>query len=342
MTTALAAATLALALAVFLLALSILAIRLVHRTRRRRERALRPAYEEALARYLALDDAAPPAVPERPAARLLLRDVTVNAIVELRGRERKRLTALVEQLGLVAEAAAELRSRSRRRRRRAADALAALGSRTVREALLRGLGDRDRHVRLACARALAESGDEDGVARALATIDTDFRESRGEAAEILLALGARRPTGLAHLLAPGPLPELRRLAAAVAGELRLLELAPHLRAAATDADDELAAVAAGGLGSIGDTEAVAPLLALLAGDRPPLVRAAAVRALGAIGDADAVPALERALRADEWSLRASAAEALALLGPRGEEALRRALAGEPESIRAHARAALAP
>jgi HEAT repeat protein len=336
-----AAAAAGLAAGVTLIAATIVARRLVGGVHRRRRIDLRPGIELALATFLVDEDAEDPA-PETRAERHVFRAVALEALTELRGTERARLAALLVRLGFADEAIPALGARRRSARRQAAEALALIGGADTVSALRDGLTDRDAIVRGTCARGLAENDAAgDIVGTILRALERDAVLAPGGAAAVVLALGGHRPAAVGRLLAPNVGPELRVLAAAVAGELRLSEHAPLLRACVEDDDDELAARAARGLGLIGDSEAVPQLLeALRDNGRSADVRVASAGALGSIGDVTAVRALEWQLRESGWSLRASAARGLALLGSPGVDALRRALDSKREDVRAQAYVAL--
>lgn len=309
--------------------------------RRRREEDLRPAIEAALAEYLAAEDPEPPEVPSGKRARDLLRTIALETMGELRGRERDRLIGLLEQLGIVAETAAGLTSRRRRVRQSAAEALRQIGSEQPEQALVNGLQDPDLDTSLTCAAALAELPGESQLPAVLALADRSASARPGAVAAILVTLGRAHPAAIGDALTSGSSLELRRLAAAVAGQLRLAEHIPLLREALDSEDDELVARAARGLGTIGDDGDLYRLLELVEDeDRAWFVRLAATDALGAIGDPRAVEPLERELDSDGWLLRAKTAKALRMLGTAGEEALRRALGSPVAEVRDQARVAL--
>jgi HEAT repeat protein len=321
----------------FLLGL-IVAARGIGGVMRRRRSELRPQLERSVAAFLATEDAPLPAQPAGRAARSMFLEICREALAELRGADRRRLVALLERSGLIAAAVAELHARATRRRRYAAETLALAASPPTRAALASGLDDRDRHVRLVCARSLAELGDAETLP---ATLERDADAAPGAVAAALLALAATRPQEVGRIAATTRSAQLRALALAVIGELRLSDQAPLLRSALASDDDEIAARAARGLGLIGDVESVTELEELLERDgRSWFVRAATAKALGAIGDPRAVRVLEWQLRDDSWRLQANAAEALAQLGLDGSQALERALGSERESVRSLARAAL--
>ena len=321
-----------------LLAGLIVGIRVGLRSRRRRLNALRPSAEASIAGYLA-DGPVPVEVTGRRDRAIVLA-VAVAALADLRGSERIRLTDYLNAAGYVADVINELTARRAVRRRRAADMLATIATPTAVAALTASLGDPDILVRTTCAATLAEVGGENVVPAVVSVAGRDAVAAPGAAASIVLALGLNRPSALAPLLGPAAVPEVRAAAIAVAGELRLSQHAPLLQDCLL-ADDDLAAVAARGLGMIGEVEAV-PALAMLAADdrRAMTARAAATLALGRIGDVAALPAIEGQLVVPDWRVRASAAEALSMLGTPGDAALRRAAGSESPEVRVLAEARL--
>ncbi len=309
--------------------------------RRGREERLRPPIEVALAEYLAAEEPEPPEVPAGKAAHAVLRTIVLEMIGELHGRERDRLVALLERLGIVEETAARLGSRSPRTRRPSAEALRQIGSEQSERSLADGLRDPDLDTRLTCAAALAELSGEAQLPSLLALADRSALARPGAVAAILVTLGRRHPAAIGNALEPTSSLELRRLAAAVAGELRLAEHVFPLRKALVSEDDELAARAARGLGMIGDDGCLYRLLVLVeAEDRAWFLGVAATDALGELGDPRAVVPLERELAGDGWLLRAKTAKALGMLGTTGRDALRRALDSPIPEVRDQARVAL--
>jgi HEAT repeat protein len=329
-----------LAAVVLLLAASLTAVRVAIRRQHRRERRFGPGASQSVALYVAGVRAAP-----RPTGRFeraIFRDVALAALANLRGSERDDLVALMGQLGYLYDAMAALMSRHRAARRQAAEMLALVGTGSTAPGLAVGLGDPDPLVRTSCARTLAQTGTEDVLSGVAATVEHDIQEVPGAAAAVVLALGRNRPASLVQLLRADARAPVRAIAVQVAGRLRLAELAPSLRACLHDGDD-LAAVAAEGLGLIGDIESVGALRDMARDHhRARPARIAAARALGSIGDPGSVPLLESLLRADDWSMRAAAAQALGWLGERGEAALHRAAGSGRADVREQAEAALQP
>jgi HEAT repeat protein len=337
-------ADLGLAATLVALLAAIVGTRLLRRRRRRRRAKLRAQLEDVIVRYMIDEDAKAPSLAHasRPARETAL-DVALEALLELRGRERERLTALLEQTGIVTATIGDLGSWRVARRRRAADALGLVRTYAAREPLLDALRDRDKSVRLCAAQALAELADDDLVPRLTTVAEEAAAKQPGAVAELLLALGASARPALGELYARTRSVALRRMVASVVGELRLPEYGELLRSALEE-EDELAARAARGLGLIGDVDAVDGLLRLVAdASRAWFVRAAATAALGRIGDPRAVDHLRRELYARDsgWELRAAAARALAELGGPGRAVLDRAARRESGEAGVQARAALA-
>ncbi len=334
-------ATIGLATVALLLVGTIVVKRALADRRGRRDAKLRPEIELQVAEHLALEDPGPARRPQRRAARRLLLVVALEALGELRGAERQRVTELLEQCGVVADLKWRLLSRRWKQRIEAAEALTEVRSERAAGTLDLGLYDRKPVVRLACAGALAELGDQGSIPSVLAVTDREAAEQPGAAVAILLALGRRAPLSLSTALAPGHSPELNRLAAAVIGELHISEHAELLLEALDSPDDELVARAARGLGAIGDVDAVQRLLQLLdEPDRAWFVRLASVGALGQIGDPNAVEAVERELYSDNWYLAEKSATALSQLGAAGQMALDRGLGSHNLVARGHAAVAM--
>jgi hypothetical protein len=128
---------------------------------------------------------------------------------------------------------------------------------------------------------------------------------RVESDAALLAAMRTEATGPAALRRPA------RLAALEAGPERRFAAASLLL---YDADPKVRVFAAGELSSIGDEDALRPLLLSGMRDRDPDVRRAAVLAAASFGHEDVAIPFVRALRSTHPSMVANAAKALALIG----------------------------
>jgi HEAT repeat protein len=340
MTGLLISVTLALGVLVVALLVAIVAIRATAIRRKVREDRMRPATEEALADYLA-GVAGLPAV-SGPDERAVFAAMALDAVADLRGSERDRLVNLLVEGGYVADAASRLRAGRQTARRRAAETLATVSAAAAVPALLSGLTDSDVLVRTTCARGLAEVGPAGAVPEITEIANRDATAAPGAVAAVVLALGQHRPDALAPLLRRDARRDVRAIALRVAGELRLSEHSALLQTCLADGDD-LAALAARGLGRIGETDAVGDLARLaLDPARAPGTRAAAVTALGSIGDPTATGVLERELDCGDWTVLAAAVRALADLGDSGRAALQRASGSPHPSVKALAEAVLQP
>lgn len=330
----------ALIVVVVALLVALVTVRVRAQRRRTRLAIARERFEALIATRLVSDETAPAPEDLDELERGALLDAGVDALLELRGRERERVAALLEEAGVVDAEKAALRGGRPDRRRRAADSLGLIASPATREPLRAALQDGDVLVRLAAARGLAELGDADEQWSTELIADAAADEHHlGALAELVLALGSRAPARLGSVYFNSRSSEVRRIVVAVIGELRLGEHVGILREA-LDGDDELAARAARGLGLVGDLESTGSLLDVVRDpNRSWFVRAAASTALGQLGDPAAVEPLRSELGASEWPRRRAAAEALARLGPAGEDALRSAAGLETEAGR-HAAAAL--
>lgn len=338
MTADLGYAVVALAALECVLLVTIVVLRVLLRRNQRRVEQLRPAAELAIAGYLAADATAQPGT--QPAERAIWRDVTLEAMSDLRGSERAALARLLDDLGYVTEAASDLRSRRRAVRRRGAETLAAIANAEALDALAVGLRDRDVRVRMTCARALAEANGEERIPEIVMAVTRDVRAAPGAVADIVLALGHEHPDALDQLLQPDAPAVVRSIAMAVIGELRLTQHAARLREALVSGDGHQTA-AARALGMIGDIEAVPALIVLIEDEaRTPTARMAAVAALGSIGDPSAVEAVAALGRNDDWSLRTAAAQALGGLGGQGRVVLEQAAKSPTEQVREQAQAVL--
>lgn len=335
---------LALGLALSLLIAGIRAVRTLRQRRRRRVAApVRAALLELLC------------APEEEQSELLDRvtrvgghtwkalEPTVAAMLgKVSGQARATLILLYERRGSPADAVARLRSRSAARRGRAAQVLGRLRHRPAAPSLCRLLGDRDREVRHAAARALGHVGDPAAVPHLLASLHGSRTVPPALVTAALTSLGPDAvPRVAAGLGDPAPL--VRAVAIEVLGVAGAITRTPDIvRALREDPCTEVQVRAARALGRLGMPDGLEPLLAAVRPDRPAALRAVAAGALGSLGAVTAAGPLREVLADADPHLAGTAARALLRLGPAGEAALREA-AGARRDTRAaaQARAALA-
>jgi len=199
-------------------------------------------------------------------------------------------------------------------------------------ALIRVLKDEDRHVRKGAAEALGEIGDGRSVsalieslkdenvnvqweaARALRNIGYEYLNTEDKVRCLLILANMDEATAMGkpavHALV-GTLKDknesLRKVAAAVLGNIGEPSAVPALIEALNDKDVGVRSEAAWALGKIGDASAVP---ALIGGLEDMDVRSVAAWALGEIGDVSAVPALIDALKDEKTGVRWGASRAL--------------------------------
>ncbi len=248
------------------------------------------------------------------------------------------------------------------RRWQAAEALSMVEGAVVTSALIRHLDDEHALVRQACVRALADRRSDDHVDLLIARLGDPNADVRWTAADVLAGWGDLGADKLINALLSA-----RPSAAMAAIVLQKMNdaVVPTL-AAALDSDNQLIRMRAGdalaahgavglttlldrlqserqwvqdavgdALVRIGDA-AVDPLVARLSA-RNASVRAKAANVLGDIGDARALPALARMLSDADEVCAASAADALAALGPESLQVLMSALRSPAAGTRAAAR-----
>lgn len=232
----------------------------------------------------------------------------------LKGDAADALTRLFVSFGLADGARRDLGSRSVVARRHAAEVLGAMPTHEVRHALLSGLGDPDRLVRLGCARALSEIGNEEDVPEVLDALAGEADHPQ-DAVGILRKFGDPAVPHLRRELKSATDGGQQRLAARALGAGHAIAAIPELRSLLERDDAALVADAAEALGTIGDRDSVIRLCALAARHPDAGVRRHSCLALGLIDDPSAGPTLATCLDDEEWEVRDAAARALLALGP---------------------------
>jgi HEAT repeat protein/cyclophilin family peptidyl-prolyl cis-trans isomerase len=204
----------------------------------------------------------------------------------------------------------------------AAHALGALGAREAGPALTAALEDRDAQVRWEAALALGAIRDSSAIpALTKALEDSASGVVQGAALALLRIRGASAIPVIApdlDLLPPFLRSGLMEALGGVPGAAALETLIARARDVSDPAE---AAGAASGLGARGaDSTAAVPVLVSLLSAKDFTVAASAAEALGALRDSTAVPAVAALLRRSgtpqDADVRASAAEALASIGTR--------------------------
>lgn len=252
--------------------------------------------------------------------RRLRLEVLLGVAPSLAGAQRLRLTALADELGILASAEARCRSRWWWRRLHGARLCTLLGGGAMAVPPL--LDDQRKEVRAQAAQWVAQSHDEELIHRLLRILDLDNGTTRFAVKDSLVRIGRPVVGPLAeHLAVRAGL----SLAPALEVALALADpaLLPAVLALCTDEVPLVRALAASVAGAIGGGPAV-EAVSLMLGDDAAEVRAAAARALGRAGHWPAAPSLFGLLSDASWEVRLQAAVALRTLGTPGMLFLRRA------------------
>jgi len=205
-----------------------------------------------------------------------LRLAQLELLPQLQGESRARLTALLEDAGVLDDAVRALRRSPRvYPRRRAADALGELHDSRLAPAFEAGLDDRDAIVRVACARALLRIPELGRLDRILEVLDRDALAEPVETASAFVALAEAAPDALVQLHHAARSANVRWYAGLVLARMKRPEALPALREALAQRNSLVVSHAVHGIAATGGAEAVA-LLEGVAGDAD---REAAVREL---------------------------------------------------------------
>ncbi|MFS2108937.1 HEAT repeat domain-containing protein [Sphingomonas sp. Sphisp140] len=231
----------------------------------------------------------------------------------MRGEDRARLTAFVEERHLLDKVLHKLKRRRVARRVEAVRTLGGVGGAQAIDALRETLeADRDGTARLEAAAQLAQLGALPPVGTLVEALQLDQVAVTPLHHALFRALAPQRAEELRALLAQPVTPAIRALLVDALGWTEDYSALPALGEAAGDPDPEvrLEAVRAG---ARLDHPAAAPWIVALLDDGDEQVRCAAVRACSTMGLRSALPAIE-ALRGDPsaW-VRLSAREAAAVL-----------------------------
>jgi len=256
-------------------------------------------------------------------SRRLRLEVLMDVAPSLRGAQRERLTALADDLGILATAEARCGSPWWWRRLRGARMCTSLGGGTTAVPPL--LADRRAEVRAQAARWVVRHPDEELISLLLRMLDADDGATRFAVKDSLIRIGRLVTPALAAHLSVRAGPSLAP-ALDVAVALADPALLPAALAFCTDEVALTRALAAALAGAIGGGPAVDVLMRMLDDDAAD-VRAAAARALGRAEHWPATPSVAKLLGDPCWDVRLQAAVALRTLGSPGMLFLRRAASG---------------
>lgn len=258
----------------------------------------------------------------RPGDRKLIKDLLLQQATQLKGEDRRKMTAVFEKMGYVKNEMAALRSRRWWQRLEAAINLGIIQSQISVAALIHAVKDPVEDVRLAAVRALGQLNEPGGLQLLLDTMEERNHWTGSSIIETLIGMGPEiNPEIVPRLQATTNNINARLLYVQLCGLRKIAEALEPLLWLLRDPDQETRISAARALGQLGDVSAVKSLIDSL-DDKTWEVRAQAAKALGALGDKQAVAKLKGSLSDDNWWVRHNAAEALYRLGGEGIEVLR--------------------
>lgn len=264
-----------------LLLLSLIIGKDIHRRREQNHERRRVAYLALLSRHLADPDEElnmGPRVAEDQAFLDALIDIRTSVV----GAESDALTNMVERYGVMKGYAKRLKwGPGLTRRLQAAVAMAEVADTSWAPVLLQHLNNRHPEVRIQAARGLSRMRWTPAIDALVERLSSESPWVRSRLMDALVSYGAR---------ATWPLIAYIRINHA------------HESAGPTAAIRTLA--------TIGDHQAVEPLMDVLEESHDPEVMIAIVEALGVLASPTAWAALERSARSADWRIRAKAATAL--------------------------------
>lgn len=324
------------AIAGFLAAMSVLIVilKIAREVRAARLASWRRKLEPGIRRYIGISEGQAAPEPRRALSHFVTvpdvglgREAAIASLLEhsevVKGEALERITAALEQIGMVDEEIGRLSSRSWWRRASAAEKLGLARSQRAVEPLAKRLDDPDHEVRLRAARSLGLIGGHSAVRPLVAALAEPTRWSVLRVGEILATMGSRVEQEL--LVAYDRMPLKSRVATIdILGRLRLPGSASFLEQRLRDEDPDIRARAAHALGQIADPTTHRSLIESFHDPEWP-VRAMAAKALGRQHVPEAAPVLVQGLRDREWWVRSNSAESLLELGEAGTRALLGAL-----------------
>ncbi len=314
----------------------------VYLTRRIRQRRRDPLIESRHTQVIELlsadtDEEADEISRELLALRGWRWDVVVDdafrMIPKFQGVAVERLTAVLAQAGVMEERIADL---SRGRAINRAAAARDLGNARwgpAAEPIADLLRHRQPGVRNVAIRALGQIGDPGTVNNVFRAV-AEGRVHIGPAIETLEAMGESQDLTDGILAAMHvPVPEVRCVAVAVAGHVRMMDALPILHSlVVNDEDRDVRRLAALALGSLGDDSSVRFLVASTSADPSLSVALAAIAALGEITTDEAIDVLRGFALSDDPAIGMAATDVIARIPHLGLPVLRGLRVDAPDNV----------
>lgn len=268
-----------------LMVLGLITLKTIHRRLTRGHERRRSEYVGLISRHIAYENCTDP-ITRRTAQDPAFVDALIDVRNAVVGPEAEIVHQIVDRYGVARRLSRRLRSDFwLGRRLRAAVALAEIGDEGSAEELISHLDDPEPEIRIQAARGLGRMGWAPALDAIVARFSVETPWVRARFADTLIGFGRE---------ATWPL-------------LAYLRINHRFEQAGA-----VSAISA--LASIGDDQAVEPLIELLEAAEDTEIKIATVEALGFIGGAVAAPALRNAFEHHDWRLRAKAATALGEVG----------------------------
>lgn len=250
-----------------------------------------------------------------------LRQLSIDLFHLIKGTEQRRLSRVLDRIGLQQDCLGDLRSKDVRTRRLAAEALQIFDDETSRTALLQALEDPDPDTRVAAADSLLVRGHLPDIHFLMSRLTPAIRLQSRDLRTLFRDIARLQPKDLNKRVNAGGLSRNEKLliaeALAFAADYQLLDV---LKTWARDPDAELRATAVRSLATLQHPAAEAEIRAALT-DMNWQVRAVAARAAGRIHLQSCESALNYLMDDRNWWVRFRAAEALFRLGESGVNVL---------------------
>jgi HEAT repeat protein len=267
---------------------SLIALKTIHRQKDTRQARRKSQYMGLISRHIAYENCTDPIT-----AQMATDPAFLDALIDIRnavvGAEVETLNGIVDRHGVIEHQVRRLRSTfPLGRRLRAAVALAELGDDSAVEPLIQHLSDREPEIRIQSARGLGRIGFTPAIDAIVDRFAIETPWVRARFADTLLRFGSDATWPLLayvrvnhHFESAGPVAAVRTVA------------------------------------SLGDDQAVQPLIELLHEADDPEVRLSVIEALGSLGNPRAIPVLSNEARSADWRVRAKSVSALGEIGDSG-------------------------
>ncbi|MEA1902016.1 MAG: HEAT repeat domain-containing protein [Actinomycetota bacterium] len=306
----------------------LITLKTVHRRRTVDYDRRRSHYVTVLSRHLAFENCADPLGRDAATDPAFL-DALIDVRRTVVGPELTTLGDIASRYGIITELMHRLRrGRSRGQRLRAAVALAELGDGSSARVLMDHLSDHEAEVRLQAARGLGRMQWTPAIDGIVNRLEVETPWLRARFADTLVGFGGKATAPLTTYVRVnhpfetyGPVTAVKTLA--TIGDSQAVTPLLEVLEEAENPEVEIAVIEA--LGILGGPAVIAPLQRK--SDSPDWrVRAKVATGLGTVGDPSSAPILARAMCDANWWVRRNAAAALAKL-PGGSDSLYAAIDG---------------